>query len=59
MAARSVSLSYDVTEPHPSILRIIRALLPNWGEGEDDAQIEIVRLTGGINNTVSRCPHSL
>jgi hypothetical protein len=56
MAARSVSLSYDVAEPLPSILRIIRALLPNWGE--DDAQIEIVRLTGGINNTVSRCPHS-
>lgn len=49
---RTLSLSYDADEPLPSILKIISTLLPDWCH--NDAKVDVVRLTGGVNNTVRR-----
>lgn len=47
---RHVPLSYDNAESHPSALRLILTLFPEWEHAKGD--IEFVQFTDGITNTV-------
>ena len=49
---RRIPLSYNNADSQHSALRLILTLFPDWEHGE--GQIEFIRFTDGITNTVCR-----
>ena len=47
---RHIQLSYNNADSQTSALRLILTLFPHWEHG--DGQIEFIRFTDGITNTV-------
>ena len=47
---RFLPLSYSVEDSRPSALRLIYTIKPDWSK--DDANIELIRFTDGITNTL-------
>ena len=49
---RRIPLSYNNADSQHSALRLILTLFPDWEHGE--GQIEFIRFTDGITNTVGQ-----
>lgn len=45
---RYIPLSYNSSDSEASALALVKARFPEW----DDSEIEFIKLTQGINNTV-------
>lgn len=50
MAIRQINSRYDPTDSEQSALRLIYTLFPEWNQSE--GEVELVRFTDGITNTV-------
>lgn len=50
---RYIPLSYNQADSQASALRLVLAINPQWKDAEGN--IEFVRFTDGITNTVRRC----
>ena len=50
---RQIQLSYDTADSDVSARKLIFALFPDWEH--DEGEVELIRFTEGITNTVRRC----